>query len=158
MTLDLYAFAPRPGEDVSDAIERLETEDDLRAPDAAARARNDRLAAALRATLPRMREHRAGRGLALVGELLELYLSAQYAVVTVDYARAQDRVALSAEAYRAARAITAETGWSVFDAHGEQPISPVADSEDYRRVFDAALRAEEAPRPSLLARLFGRAS
>jgi len=46
---------------------------------------------ALRAAWPRLREHRGGRGLALVGELLEVYLSAQYAVVTVDYASAGPR-------------------------------------------------------------------
>jgi len=41
----------------------------------------------------------------------------------------------------------------VFDGQSGQPISLVADTEEYRRVFDAALHGEQAPRSSLLARL-----
>ena len=156
MTLDLFAFAPRLGEDPSDAIERLETEDDVLAPDPAASARNHRLAAALRAELPGLREHRDRRSLSLVGDVLEIYLSIQYAVFTVDYARAPDRIQLAADAHAAARAITAGTGWPVFDASSERQLSAVAAAEDYRRAFEQALRAEDARPPSLLARVLGR--
>ncbi len=121
MSFDLYAFAPRFGEDPSDTIERLEMEDDLaRRPDPAVIARNDRIIVALSAAHPAAREHRSARSSLLVDELLEIHLSRQYAVISVDYERAADRERLAADALYAARVITIATGWQVFDSSSER--------------------------------------
>lgn len=156
MSFDFYVLPPRPGEDPGDAFERLECEDDLGDPDPAAEARNERLAAVLREAQPEMCEHQDKRSRSFVGDVLEIFLSAQYAELTVDYVRAEDRAALAAELHVAVRLITAETGWVVYDAQSQQVISPVADAEDYRRALNAALQAEERRPPSLLKRLLRR--
>ena len=90
MSLDLYAFAPRPGEDPGATIEALELEDDLSGrPDPVAAARNDRIIVALSAAHPAARELRSARSMSLVDDALEIYLSRQYAVISVDYQRAR---------------------------------------------------------------------
>jgi hypothetical protein len=140
MSFDLYAFAPRFGDDPSDTIEELEFEDDVaRRPDPAALARNDRIVLALSAAHPAAREHRSKRSISLVDEVLEIYLSRQYAAISADYERACDRERLAADAHYAARVITIATGWQVFDASSERFVSPIADPTDYAGLFEAAL-------------------
>jgi hypothetical protein len=110
MSLDLYAFAPRPGEDPLDTIEALEFEDDLAGcPDAVAAARNDRIVVALSAAHPAAREYRSARSISLVGHGLEIYLSRQYAVISIELGRARER-----DVRHAAYVITAATGWQLF--------------------------------------------
>jgi hypothetical protein len=124
--MDLYLFARRLGEDPADTYDDLESEDGDARKDPAARERNDRLLDALQARRPDMRRHRQGRTVAfsivsewrsvsLVGDLLEIYLSRQYAVITADYERADDRAALRADVDDATSIIASVTGWQVFD-------------------------------------------
>ena len=94
--------------------------------------------------------------MSLVGDLLSIGLDRQCAEIAVDYERAEDRAALAADAYEAARVIASATGWQVFDASAEQLVSPVADATGYARVLEAALLAEQSRPPGLFARLFGR--
>jgi hypothetical protein len=168
MSLDLYLFASRPGEDPADTFDDLENAADDAKDDPVARERNDRLLDALQARHPEMRRHRSGktvafsivsewRSVSLVGELLSIYLSREYAAITVDYERAEDRAALAIDAYEAARVIASVTSWQVFDPASEALLSPLADANDYARIFDAALLEEESRPPGLLARIFGRA-
>jgi hypothetical protein len=120
MSLDLYVFAPRPGEDPSDTIEALELEDDLAArPDPVAAARNDRIIVALSAAHPAAREHRSARSISLVDDALEIYLSRQYAVISIDYRRARDHDRMAADVRHAAFVITTATGWEIFDTSRE---------------------------------------
>jgi hypothetical protein len=119
MSLELYAFAPRPGEDPCATIEALEYEDDLAGrPDAAAAARNERIRIALSAAHPRAREHRTARSISLVDDTLEIYLSRSYAVISVDYGRACDHDRLAADVQHAAHVITIATGWRLVPVFG----------------------------------------
>jgi hypothetical protein len=116
MSFDLYAFAPRPDEDPLDTIEALELEDDLAGqPGPAAADRNDRILVALSAAHPAAREYRSARSISLVDNGLEIYLSRQYAVISVDRERPADRERLAAEISYAAFVITTATGWQLFD-------------------------------------------
>jgi hypothetical protein len=114
MSFDLYAFAPRPGEDPFDTIEELEYEDDVAGEcDAVAAARNERIMVALSAAHPAAREHRSARSVSLFDEALEIYLSRQYAVISVVYERARDHDRLAADVQHAAHVITTATGWQL---------------------------------------------
>jgi hypothetical protein len=119
MSLDLYAFAPRPGEDPGATIEALELEDDLSGGlDPVAAARNDRIVVALSAAHPAARELRSARSISLVDDALEIYLSRQYAVISVDYRRARDPDRLAADVQHAAHVITTATGWRLVPSFG----------------------------------------
>jgi hypothetical protein len=155
MSVDLYLFAPRLGEDPADTYDDIDNADGDAKADAAAEERNDRLLDALHARWPEKRRHRSGktvafsivsewRSVSLVGELLAIYLSRQHAAITVDYELAEDRAAVAADAVEAARVLTSMTGWQVFDPSSEQLLSPLADATDYMRVLEAALREEQS--------------
>jgi hypothetical protein len=156
MSLDLHILAPRLGEEPADAFDRVEAEDDLAPADPAAVARDERLAAHIRALAPGLEEHRSRYGLSLVGDLLAVAFSRQYATVTVDPDLAEDRAALAGQALAACRAIAAATGWSVVNAQRWRLVSPVADAQDLLRELEEDLAAEQARPAGLLARLFGR--
>jgi hypothetical protein len=127
MSFDLYLFTPRAGEDPLDTIERLEFEDDVaRRPDPAAAARNDRILVALSAAHPAAREHRSARSVSLVDDVLEIYLSRQYAVISVDYERATDRDRVAADVNYALRVITIATGWQLFEGPSSTSSGAVA--------------------------------
>jgi hypothetical protein len=135
--MDLYLFARRLGEDPADTYDDLESEDGDARKDPAARERNDRLLDALQARRPDMRRHRQGRTVAfsivsewrsvsLVGDLLEIYLSRQYAVITADYERAGDPDRLAADIQHAVHVITTATGWRPFDLSSDRTSEPRA--------------------------------
>jgi len=127
MSLDLYAFNPRPGEHPLATIEALEFEDDLAGrPDADAAARNERILVALGAAHPCAREYRSARSISLVDGGLEIYLSRQYAVISIEPERTRDR-----DVQHAAYVITAATGWQLFGAWS-------AGSTEYARLIGRA--------------------
>jgi hypothetical protein len=115
MSLDLYAFAPRSGEDPLRTIELLEFEDDLAGRlDPAAAARNERILVALGAAHPCAREYRSARSISLVDGGLEIYLSRQYAVISIEPERVSRR-----DVQHAVYVITAATGWQLVNTDGD---------------------------------------
>jgi hypothetical protein len=164
VSYDLYMLTPEPGVHPGDLLERL---DGAGPPDPEALERQRRIAAALRAADPRLEQNdyelEGTPGIQLIADDgIDISLSPAYASISFPYWESLDAARLIEDIDRAAKIITAETGWQLYDPQLDRFIDPQHDAAAFTEAFRAgvgyvqgAAPGQTPERPSLWRRLFG---
>ena len=142
-----------------ETLERLAADE---TSDAAAVARNRRLAQALCALNPRFDESEFDGGIELSDESgVQISLFGDQAAITFPYWDSLDPAELTTQIGDASKLIATETGWRLYDPQLEQFTDPAADAESFQQAFDVGREAvhrivdEPEPKRSKWKRLLG---
>jgi hypothetical protein len=138
MSYDLYAFPLRPGEDPSDACERLEEED----PSAHGQHDVRALADALVTAVPALAiTGSAGEDVELTSPELQLLVSDGSVAISIPHWSSLDRDLLRRRLERLTETIRSATGFVVYDPQLESVIDTGEDLDEAIAAFDAGAAA-----------------